>query len=258
MTAARATGVEPWTPTELVTVMAARRLATTGVAFAGIGIPSAAAILARHTVAHDLYLVFESGTLGPRPTTLPRSVADEGLASTAHAIVSLPEVFSYWLAPERIELGILGAGQVDRFGNVNSTTIGEYSRPRVRLPGAGGAPEIMTACRATMVVALHSPRVFVERVDFVTTLGHGDGAGHRARLGLQTKGPKAVVTDLGVLEPDPETAELTLTALRHGATVDMVRGATGWHLAVAETLTYEPAPTDSELATLRGLERAAG
>ena len=233
--------------------MAARRLAGIEVAFAGIGLPSAAAILALYTAAPQLYLVFESGILGPRPTWLPRSVADEELALTAQTIVSVPEVFTYWLAPDRIEMGVLGAAQVDRFGNINSTVIGAYARPGVRLPGAGGAPEIAGACQATMVVALHNARTFVEQVDFVTTVGHGAGPTDRARIGLRGRGPTAVVTDLCVFEPDPVTAQLTLTTLHAGASVEMVRDATGWEVSVADGLKQSPAPAGPELAALRRL-----
>lgn len=249
-------GSGAWTADEVLTIVASRRLAGATVCFAGIGLPSAAAILASRTCAPELYLVFESGALGARPRDLPLSVADEELASTAQTIVSVPEVFAYWLQPGRIDVGVLGAAQVDRFGNLNSTVIGTYDAPKVRLPGAGGAPEIAAGCGATMVLVRHDPRALVGALDFVTTVGNGRGPGDRARLGFVGHGPSAVVTDLGVLEPDPVSLELMLMAVNPGVTVDAVRAATGWDLRVAPGLTESPAPTTSELRVLRSLERS--
>lgn len=246
-----------WSADEMITVAASRRLPDRSVCFAGIGLPSAAAILASHTHAPGIYLVYESGALGPRPGSLPLSVADQELADTAQAIVSVPEIFAYWLQPGRIDVGLLGAAQVDRFGNVNSTVIGSYESPKVRLPGAGGAPEIASACRETMILVRHGTRSLVGRLDFVTTLGHGSGPGDRASVGLIGGGPSAVVTDLGVLEPDSETLELTLTAIHPGVTVEQVREATGWQLRVAAVLALTPEPTAHELTVLRRLDRSS-
>ena len=248
----------PATPEELIVIAAARRLRPQQIAFVGIGLPSAAAMLARAGHAPDLVLVYESGVLGAKPTYVPLSVADGILAKTAVDVVSVPELFNYWLQAGRIDVGLLGAGQVDRMGNINSTVIGEYARPSVRLPGAGGAPEIGAAAKSFMVMVRQSKRSFVERVDFVTTVGNGAASGDRERLGLKGRGPSAVVTDLGVYEPDPATAELRLVALQPGATIEAARAATGWDLRVADDVATLPAPTDLELATLRGFERAAG
>ncbi len=184
--------------------------------FIGVGRPSTAAILARMVHNPDLVLVYESGTIGAKPFRIPLSIGDGELAETADAVVSVPEMFNYWIGPGRIEVAFLGAAQVDRFCNLNSTVIGDYDQPKTRLPGAGGAPEIAAGCDEVVVVAPHSPRTFVERLDFVTTVGHGDGPGARERLGFRGRGPTAVITDLGVLEPDPETLELTLTQLHPG------------------------------------------
>ncbi len=188
---------------EMMAVAAARRLVDRAVCFVGIGVPSRAANLARATHAPNAVLIYESGTIGAKPRHLPLSIGDGELAETADAVVSVPEIFSYWLQGGRIDVGFLGAAQIDRFANLNSTVIGDYDHPTVRLPGAGGAPEIAAWCRETFVILRQSPRTFVEQLDFRTTVGHGDGAGSRERLGFTGRGVTCVVTDLGVLEPDP-------------------------------------------------------
>jgi glutaconate CoA-transferase, subunit B len=223
---------------EMMAVEAARRLHDGDVCFVGIGLPSLAANLARATHAPGCVLVYESGTIGAKPTELPLSIGDGELAETADAVVSVPEMFGYWLQGGRIDVGFLGAAQIDRHGNLNSTVIGDYDRPKVRLPGGGGAPEIATSVREVFVMLRQSPRTFVERLDFRTS------AGDRVSL---------VVTDLGVLEPDPGTRELTLTRLHHGVEVEQAREATGWELRVAEPLRRTELPSDDELAALRAL-----
>lgn len=248
-----------WTADEMMTVAAARVLRDGAVCFVGIGLPSTAANLARRTHAPNLVLVYESGTLGAKPSTLPLSIGDGVLADTADAVVSVPEVFNYWLQPGRVDVGFLGAAQLDRYSNINTTIVGDdYLHPRVRLPGAGGAPEIAASCREVVVVVRQSRRAFVERVDFVTSVGYGKGPGDRERLGLRGRGPSMVITDLGVLEPDPVTCELTLTRRHPGVTADQVRDATGWDLAVAAELCDTAPPTAEELAALRELEAAKG
>jgi len=242
-----------YTDDEMMTVAAARRLRDGAVCFVGIGLPSTAANLARRTHAPGLVLVYESGCLGAKPDRLPLSIGDGELAATADAVVSVPEVFNYWLQPGRIDVGFLGAAQIDRYANINTTVIGSYDHPRVRLPGAGGAPEIAACCREVVVVLRHSARAFVERVDFVTSVGYGDGPGHRERLGLPGAGPRLVVTDLGIMEPDPDTCELTLTQLHPGLTVADVRAATGWDLAVADPVGRTEPPGPDELDVLRAL-----
>jgi glutaconate CoA-transferase, subunit B len=238
---------------EIQTIVAARLLRTARSVFIGVGRPSTAAILARMVHNARLVLVYESGTIGAKPFRIPLSIGDGELAETADAIVSVPEMFNYWIGPGRIEVAFLGAAQVDRFCNLNSTVIGDYDQPRTRLPGAGGAPEIAAACDTVVVVVPHSPRTLVQRLDFVTTVGHGDGPGARERLGFRGRGPVAVITDLGVLEPDPETLELTLTQLHPGVEPDAVRAGTGWPLAVAPRLRVTEPPTDAELGALREL-----
>src|SRR6266566_2731709 len=218
----------------MMTIAAARTLRDGMACFVGIGLPSTAANLARATHAPGLILIYESGTLGAKPDRLPLSIGDGVLARTADAVVSVPEVFNYWLQPGRVDVGFLGAAQVDRFGNINTTVVGDdYGQPRVRLPGAGGAPEIAASCREVVVVVRQSERAFVAKVDFVTSVGHGSGPGDRARLGLRGAGPQKVITDLGVLEPDPDTCELVLTAVYPGVAVPDVRERTGWELKVS-------------------------
>jgi glutaconate CoA-transferase subunit B len=238
---------------EIQTIVAARRLEHTKSVFIGVGRHSTAAILARMVHNPKLVLVYESGTIGAKPFHIPLSIGDGELAETADAVVSVPEMFNYWIGPGRIEVAFLGAAQVDRFGNLNSTVIGDYEHPKTRLPGAGGAPEIAACCQEVVVIAPHSPRTFVDRLDFRTTVGYGDGVGDRERLGFRGRGPTAVVTELGVLEPDAETCELTLTQIHPGVEVEQVREATGWALKVAADPRRTPPPTDHELSALREL-----
>jgi glutaconate CoA-transferase, subunit B len=218
-------------------VSAARRLQDGDVCFVGIGLPSLAANLARATHAPNCVLIYESGTIGAKPTELPLSIGDGELAESADAVVSVPEMFSYWLQGERIDIGFLGAAQIDRYGNLNSTVVGAYDHPNVRLPGGGGAPEIATSVRDVFVMLKQSPRSFVEQLDFKTSVGD------RVRV---------VVTDLGVLEPDDD-GELALTHVHPGVEPDEVRAATGWDLRVADDLAVTEPPTDAELDALRSL-----
>jgi glutaconate CoA-transferase, subunit B len=218
-------------------VSAARRLQDGDVCFVGIGLPSLAANLARATHAPNCVLIYESGTIGAKPTELPLSIGDGELAETADAVVSVPEMFAYWLQGERIDIGFLGAAQIDRHGNLNSTVIGDYDQPKVRLPGGGGAPEIATSVRDVFVMLKQSPRTFVDQLDFKTSVGD------RVRV---------VVTDLGVLEPD-EDGELALTHVHPGVEPDAVRTATGWDLRVADDLAVTEPPSDTELGALRSL-----
>ena len=237
----------PYTADEAMSVAAARRLRNGTVCFVGIGLPSGAANLARATHAPDCVLIYESGAIGAKPARLPLSIGDGELAETADAVVSVPEIFSYWLQGGRVDVGFLGAAQIDRYGNLNSTVIGDYERPKVRLPGAGGAPEIAAWSRETYVMLRQSPRTFVERLDFRTTQGRPPGGGG---------GVTCVVTDLGILEPDPDSGKLVMTGLYTGVTADDARNATGWRLdVVPEPRLVEP-PSGAELDALRALEPA--
>lgn len=234
-----------------MTVAAARELRPGTSCLVGVGPPSLAANLARAAHAPDIVLVYESGTIGAKPSHLPLSIGDGELAETADAVVSVPEMFNYWLQAGRIDVGFLGAAQIDRRGNINTTVIGSYDHPTVRLPGAGGAPEIAVSTREVIVIVRQSPRTFVERLDFVTSLGHG---AIRQSLGLHGNGPTVVITDLGVLRPDPETHELTMTCLHQGVTIEHAKAATGWDLAVAGELRETAPPTAQELEILRRLK----
>jgi len=246
---------DAYTADEMMTVAAARQLCNGTVCFVGIGLPSTAANLARFTHAPDVVLIYESGTLGAKPDRLPLSIGDGILADTADTVVSVPEVFNYWLQPGRIDVGFLSAAQIDRFANINTTVIGDdYRHPKVRLPGAGGAPEIAASCREVVVLLRQTRRTFVEKVDFVTSVGFGHGAGDRQRLGLTGSGPRVVITDLGVLTPDADTFELTLVSVHPGATPEQAQAATGWPLAVSADLATTEPPTREELTVLRRLE----
>jgi glutaconate CoA-transferase subunit B len=228
-----------YTQEEAMAVAAARRLSNGDVVFVGIGLPSKACNLARATHAPDCVLIYESGTIGAKPAHLPLSIGDGELAETADVVVSVPEIFAYWLQGGRIDVGFLGAAQIDRFGNLNSTVIGEYERPKVRLPGAGGAPEIARSCREILIVLRQTPRAFVEKLDFLSSSGE--------RV-------SAVITDYGILEPDQDTRELLLTQLHAGVAADDAVAATGWKLRVAAEVAVVDPPTARELAALRALK----
>ena len=247
-----------YTADEMMTVAAARSLRNGMTCFVGIGRPSEAANLARATHAPDLVLIYESGTIGAKPGQVPLSIGDGVLAETADSVVSVPEIFNYWLQPGRIDVGFLGAAQLDKYGNINTTVIGQsYAEPSVRLPGAGGAPEIAAACKDVVVIVRQSRRTFAERVDFVTSVGFGDGARSRQQLGLTGRGPQLVITDLGTLRPDPGSGELVLAGLYPGVSVPQVQEKTGWDLAVSPDLVQIPAPAEAELMALRELLSAA-
>src|SRR5690349_18057335 len=239
---------------EMMAVAAARALTSTDICFVGIGTPSLAANLARLTHAPGITLICESGTIGTEPDVLPLSIGDPELCETALTTVSVPEMFQYWLQGGRISVGFLGGAQLDRFANINSSVIGPYAHPKVRLPGGGGAPEIASLCNQTYVVMQQTARTFVARVDFITSFGYGEGGDHRQRLGLRTTGPTRVITDLCLLEPDPATKELTVVAIHEGVTPEQVRAATGWPVRFAPTVATTPPPTPAELAVLRDLQ----
>jgi glutaconate CoA-transferase subunit B len=241
-----------FTPDEMMSVAAARALAGVNACFVGIGLPSQGANLARRTHNPELVLVYEAGAIGAKPPRLPLSIGDGILAETADAVVTVPEVFNYWVQPGRIDVGFLGAAQIDRFANINTTVIGGYDDPKVRLPGAGGAPEIAASCGEVIVIVRQSARAFVEQVDFVTSVGHGSGPGDRERLGLRGKGPTKVITDLGILEPG-DGCELVLTHVHEGVTAEQAREATGWDLRVSDELKTTEPPTVDELEQLREL-----
>jgi glutaconate CoA-transferase, subunit B len=239
---------------EMMTVTAARQLRDHSVCFVGIGLPSAACNLARRTHAPHLVLIYESGTIGARPEVLPLSIGDGELAETADCVVPLPEVFAQYLQRGRVDVGFLSAAQIDRFGNLNSTVIGNYARPAVRLPGSGGAPEIATHARELLIIMKQSPRSFVARLDFLTTAGYLGGAGERSRCGFPGRGPQAVITDFGILRPHPRSEQLQLSALYPGVTAQAAQQATGWPLEIADDLQLLSPPEAADLRVLRELQ----
>lgn len=244
-----------YTTNEIMTIAAARLLKNGAVCFVGIGLPSTAANLARLTHAPDIILIYESGPIGAKPPVLPLSIGDGNLAETADTVVSTPEIFRYWLQGGRVDVGFLGAAQIDRFANINTTVIGDYKKPSTRLPGAGGAPEIASCAREVVLVLRQSTRAFVKQLDFVTSVGHLDGGDARKRLKLPGRGPVAVVTDLCLMEPNPVSKELTVTQLHPGITREQVANATAWEVRFADAVKETDAPTSIELETLRDLDR---
>ena len=241
------------TPTEMMTIAASRALRSSDVCFVGIGAPSAACNLARLTHAPGVTLIYESGTIGTEPNVLPLSIGDGELCDTALTTVSVPEMFRYWLQGGRITVGFLGGAQIDRFANLNTTVVGPYDQPKVRLPGGGGAPEIAVHSGEVFVTMAMGHRSFVEKLPFITSLGHGEGGDHRKRLGLTTKGPTKLITDLCVLEPDPETREMTVVSLHPGVTREAVQQNCGWTIRFSPALAETPAATEEELSVLRAL-----
>lgn len=243
-----------------MTVNAARELRDGQVCLVGVGPPNASANLARRLHAPGCVLVYESGAIGAKPARLPLSIGDDDLAASADELVSVPEMFNYWIGGGRIDVGFLAAAQIDRFGNINTTVIGSYEQPSVRLPGAGGAPEISAAAREVIVLVRHSRRTFVERLDFVTSVGAGTPAEPRSALGFPGNGPTVVITDLGVLRPSPHDGALELVALHPGVEPSDVVAETGWELRLSDPLPTTAPPSQLELQTLRalrGIEDAA-
>jgi len=243
-----------FTADEMMTIAASRALASRDVCFVGIGAPSAACNVARLTHAPDITLIYESGTIGTAPDVLPLSIGDGELCETAVATVAVPEMFRYWLQGGRITIGFLGAAQLDKFGNINTTVIGDYNNPKTRLPGGGGAPEIASSCGEIYITMKQNLRGMVEKIDFFTSFGHGDGGNAREKIGITTKGPTLLVTDLAVWKPDPETKEFTVVSLHPGVTREQVQETCGWTVKYADHLETTPAPTQDELKTLRDLK----
>ena len=242
-----------WTPTEMMTIVAARALRNNDVCFVGIGAPSAACNLARLTHAPGITLIYESGTIATKPNVLPLSIGDGELCETALTTVSVPEMFRYWLQGGRITVGFLGGAQIDRFANLNTTVVGPYNKPRVRLPGGGGAPEISSSAGEVFITMAQGKRSFVEKLDFITSFGHGTGGDSRAKLGVTTKGPTRVITDLCLMEPDAVSKELTVVATHPGVTRAQIADSTGWTVKFAANVIETAAPSAQELSVLRDL-----
>ncbi|EKT4521727.1 CoA-transferase subunit beta [Pseudomonas putida] len=243
-----------YSTSEMMTVAAARRLRNGAVCFVGIGLPSKAANLARLTSSPDVVLIYESGPIGAKPSVLPLSIGDGELAETADTVVPTAEIFRYWLQGGRIDVGFLGAAQVDRFGNINTTVVGDYQAPRTRLPGAGGAPEIAGSAKQVLIILKQSTRAFVEKLDFVTSVGHGEGGDSRQRLGLPGEGPVGIITDLCIMEPEAGTHEFLVTSIHPGVTREQIVAATGWPIRFADRVQTTAAPSEIELGALRELE----
>lgn len=242
-----------FTPNEMMTIAAARALSKDDICFVGVGAPSAACNLARLTHAPDIALIYESGTIGTAPDILPLSIGDGELCETATTTVSVPEMFRYWLQGGRISIGFLGAAQVDRFGNINTTVIGPYDQPKVRLPGGGGAPEIAISCKEIFIVMKQATRGMVEKIDFFTSFGHGKGHDDREKLGITTKGPTLLITDLAVWKPDPTTKEFMVISIHPGVSRDEIQDTCGWAVQFAADVVETPPPSRHELETLRAL-----
>ena len=242
-----------YTTAEMMTVAAARALSNDDICFVGIGLPSAACNLARLTHAPKITLIYESGTIRTRPSVLPLSIGDGELCDTALATVTVPEMFRYWLQGGRITVGFLSGAQVDRFGNLNSTVIGDYQRPTVRLPGSGGAPEIATSCGEIFIIMRQSKRSFVAGIDFLTSLGHGRNGTERRNAGVKTKGPTLLISDLCSMSSDPDTKDFVVRSLHPGVTCEQVRENTGWEIRFGENVDETPPPNRMELEALRGL-----
>jgi glutaconate CoA-transferase subunit B len=244
---------QPVSLDEMMTVAAARMLHNRAVCFVGIGLPSTAANLARLTHAPEVVLIYESGPIGAKPSVLPLSIGDGMLAETADTVVSTPEVFRYWLQGGRVDIGFLGAAQIDRFANINTTVIGPYHKPKTRLPGAGGAPEISSSAREVLVIVKQSKRTFVEKLDFITSVGYLTGGNAREKAGMPGRGPVAVITDLCILRPHPETRELEVATIHAGIDRDLIARSTGWRIKFAEGCSTTEPPNPRELEVLRDL-----
>ena len=240
-----------YTASEMMIVASARELTGVRVVFVGIGLPNVACNLAQRTVAPRLELVYEAGVYGARPGRLPLSIGDPCLVTGATSVVPMPHLFQYYLQGGLIDVGFLGAAQVDRYGNLNSTVIGPYRQPKVRLPGSGGACEIALLARRVLIIARLNRRTFVERLDFLTSPGYLTGGDSRARLGACGQGPAAVITDMGIFRFDPTTREMVLTSLHPGCTVAAVRENVGWDVRVAADLAETEPPTGDELHIMR-------
>jgi glutaconate CoA-transferase, subunit B len=239
-----------YTASELLTINAARLLRDGDVVFVGVGLPNLACNLARRTHAPNLVMIYEAGVIGAQPERLPLSIGDPTLVSGSLSVCSMYDIFAFYLQRGNVDVGFLGGAQIDRFGNINATVIGAYDHPKVRLPGSGGSMEIAAWANRCYILTPHQKRRFPEQLDFRTSAGFLGGRSERKAAGLRGSGPQAIVTDLGILEPD-ETGELVLTALHPEATVEQAQANTGWALMAVPEPRRTPPPTDDELVILR-------
>lgn len=243
-----------FTSNEMMIIAAARALDNDDICFVGIGAPSAACNLARLTHAPKITLIYESGTIATKPNVLPLSIGDGELCDTALTTVPVPEMFRYWLQGGRMTVGFLGGAQIDRYANLNTTVVGDYHKPKVRLPGGGGAPEIATNCGEIFVIMAMGNRAFVEKLPFITSMGHGVSGRERRALGVKTKGPTKLITDLCVFEPDEETKEMTIVSIHQGVTRETIEANCGWTPRFAADAVETPPPTAQELNVLRDIQ----
>jgi glutaconate CoA-transferase subunit B len=239
-----------YSASELMTINAARLLRDGDVVFVGVGLPNLACNLARRTHAPNLVMIYEAGVIGAQPARLPLSIGDPTLVSGALSVCSMYDIFAFYLQRGNIDVGFLGGAQIDRFGNINATVIGDYQHPKVRLPGSGGSMEISAWANRCYILTPHQKRRFPEEVDFRTSAGFLGGRAERDVAQLRGGGPQAVVTDLGIMEPD-ENGELVLTALHPGCSVEQAKANTGWELKAASELRLTEAPSEEELRILR-------
>ena len=244
-----------FTPDEMMIIAASRALTDEDVCFVGIGAPSAACNVARLLHAPNITLIYESGTIETKPDVLPLSIGDGDLCETALTTVAVPEMFRYWLQGGRITIGFLGAAQLDKFGNINTTVIGDYDNPNIRLPGGGGAPEIASSSQQIYITMKQSKRGMVDKIDFYTSFGHGEGYDAREKLGLNTRGPTLLITDLAIWHTDETTKEFVVTSLHSNVTKEQVQDTCGWKVRFSEKLNVTPAPSNKELNTLRDLQK---
>ncbi len=240
-----------YSASEMMIVAAARALAGARTVFVGVGLPNIACNLARHTVAPDLELIYEAGVYGGGPARLPLSIGDPTLVTGATAVVSQADLFGLYLQGGLVEVALLGGAQIDRFGNLNSTVIGPYDRPKVRLPGSGGACEIAANAQRTFMIMRLKRRAFVERLDFTTSPGHLNGGDSRQRLGLQGSGPALVITDLALFDFANPEHEMQLIATNPGISIDTVRAEIGWPIRIADVVQTTAAPSAEELRFMR-------
>jgi glutaconate CoA-transferase subunit B len=240
-----------YSPNEMMIAASARELRGARVAFVGVGLPNIVCNLAQRLHSPDLELVYEAGVFGARPARLPLSIGDPTLVTGSLSVCGMPELFQYYLQRGLIDVGFLGAAQIDRFGNINTTVVGSYEKPKVRLPGSGGAAEIALLCDRILIITRLAKRAFPERVDFITSPGYLNGGDAREQLKLRGRGPQAVITDYCIFRFDPQTKEMVLASVHPGATVEQIRAQVGWDLRLAEDLQTTAPPGEEELRLIR-------
>jgi glutaconate CoA-transferase subunit B len=241
----------PYTKSEMMIVSAARALAGVRTVFVGVGLPNIACNLARHTVAPDLELIYESGVYGAQPARLPLSIGDPTLVTGALSVIPMADLFGLYLQRGLVEVALLGGAQIDRYGNLNTTVIGDYASPKVRLPGSGGACEIAINAQRVYNIMRLSKRSFVDKLDYLTSAGHLDGGTEREQLGMPGAGPQLVITDMAIFDFDNPQREMQLISLHPGVTRDDVQAEVGWDIRAIDNVQETPPPTDEEMHLMR-------